>query len=368
MALESPQPPLIPEVRTLLSSIGIQASQIILLDVRAAYHWIYLLDNDLILRVSGLHLPKIKTENEVSILAWITQNTTIPVPSIVHYDISTENPLKHEYILMRKAGGATLADIYQELSELEIQNLLDELVDYLAQLHSHEWNAIGGLKFNEDGGIVPGPVLEETFWQIPDILRYWPDETVATLNIGGPFATYVDYITAHIQNYVYMIERHESLAFMRDLVPTIKQFLENIKKQPDLNRVKLRLAHKDLHFGNILYDLEQRKISCIIDWEFAGIVPFTRWNPVRAFLWNGQGGADSLTEKEALYEAFARRCNTRGVPIIRDAEYSSKKQESMQTAANYLRAITEVCPRGERQDDIPNWRTTFIDAMVVLEE
>lgn len=48
----------------------------------------------------------------------------------------------------------------------------------------------------------------------------WPKgpETVATLNIGGPNPTYVDYISAQVQKYIYLVQMHEKLAFMRDTV------------------------------------------------------------------------------------------------------------------------------------------------------
>jgi len=31
---------------------------------------------------------------------------------------------------------------------------------------------IGGLGFNESGQIVPGRVVEETFWQLPELIKY----------------------------------------------------------------------------------------------------------------------------------------------------------------------------------------------------
>lgn len=51
----------------------------------------------------------------------------------------------------------------------------------------------------------------------------WPKgpETVATLNIGGPNPTYVDYISAQVQKYIYLVQMHEKLAFMRDTVKKV---------------------------------------------------------------------------------------------------------------------------------------------------
>ncbi|KAI4156325.1 MAG: hypothetical protein LQ340_000350 [Diploschistes diacapsis] len=333
--------------------------------VLAQYHSIYMLSfpsEDLVLRVSGPHLPKIKTENEAAIMAWVSKNTSIPVPRAVGYNSSTKNALGYEYILPSRAPGHALSDVYKSLNEARISAIIDELIDMLAQLHSHEWPQIGGLRFDKAGGFEVGPVLEETFWQVPDIVKYWPaGESVDTLNIAGPFPSYVEYITAHVRKYIYLIKVHESLAFMRDIIPRLEIFLNALTRDADeLNQVKLRLAHKDLHFANVLYDVDARKITAILDWEFSGIVPFTRWNPTRTFLWNGHDSEDDLAEKQRLFQIFLDRCHVGNIKIPEDAAFSSPKQEDMQLAANFLRAITEVTPRSQKIDVVGGWKDAVL--------
>lgn len=216
-------------------------------------------------------------------LSWISRNTLIPVPTVIRYDSSTENPLAYEYMLLSKAPGECLTDIYDELGREQMTQVIDQLVDVLAQLHQWGWKHIGGLCFTNSDEIIPGPVLEETFWQVcalghdrrdflteswqvPDIRRYWVEETVESLNISGPFDSYVAYISAHVHKYMHAITQHHSLAFMRDVLPQLKAFLDTLEKcAAELNCVKLRLAHKDLHFGNIMYDRSSGKITAILD-------------------------------------------------------------------------------------------------------
>ena len=348
----------------LFKSIGLpQPHEIKRARVKAEYHAIYFMSlnspkpEQLVLRVSGPHLPKIKTENEAAIMQWVSKNTTIPIPRVTRYDSSTENPIRHEYILLSRDLGQSASDVYAEIDNAQVEAIIDQLIDVLVQLHTHEWPGIGGLKINDIGDIELGPVIEETFWQVPDIIKYWPPgETVETLNVGGPFDTYVEYISAHVRKYIHMIIVHEKLAFMLEHVPRLESFLVALDQNAEeLNRVKLRLAHKDLHFANILYDMSTGRITSILDWEFSGVVPFTRWNPSRAFLWNGQDDETSLAEKCHLYAVFLERCETRGINIPKDASCSSPGQEAMQEATTYLRAITEVAPRGEKAD-LVKWK------------
>ncbi|TDL17717.1 kinase-like protein [Rickenella mellea] len=367
-------------IQALLQSTGLPAcSGVTFPKVAAQYHSIYILSfpaptlvsseltvgEDLVLRVSGHHIPKIKTENEVAVITWIRKNTSIPVPEIVAYDSSCDNPIGYEYVLMSRVSGTSLDKVYKNLTKYQMSDIIDELVDVLDQLHSTSWSQIGGLKFGADGTIIPGPVVEETFWHIPDIAKFWgPQETFGNLNIGGPFDSYVGYVSAHINKYLYAIRRHESLAYMRDMLPRLEMFLDALSRDAvELNNVKLRLAHKDLHFGNIMYDSQLGKISAILDWEFSGIVPYTRWNPTRAFMWNAGETEAGHKESAALYAEFVARCQVRNAEILDDAEFSSDKQRHMQMAANFLRAIVEVSPRGQRKEKVGEWKEQLLEHM-----
>ncbi|KIJ23271.1 hypothetical protein M422DRAFT_248964 [Sphaerobolus stellatus SS14] len=273
------------------------------------------LSNQVVLRVAGRHLPETKALNEVAIISWLSANSQIPVPTVVKYDSGCNNPIGHEFIIQEWIPGDTLSSLYKELSETQLDGIVDQLIDILAELHDHSWDQIGGLTVDKKGEIVVGRVLEETFWYEPDIEKYWsakdledgtPPQTIETLNIDGPFNTYVDYISAHMAKYVHAIEIHKSLDFMRPLLLRIRAFIKEIsdpKYAVELNNIKLRLSHKDLHFANIMYDKETNLITAILDWEFGGIVPFTRWNPTRAFPWTARGDpSDSISKVGKRYK------------------------------------------------------------------
>lgn len=289
------------------------------LSATAEYHGIYLLRFDadstgritpplqkqavdadgsatLVLRVSGRHLPGLKTRNEVGCMAWVRSNTAIPVPAVIRYDDTQDNALGHEFTLLEKAPGVSVDTVYDTLGDAQKRLLVEQLTGYIMQLHDKRWRepCVGGLVPASGGGAdaVPGPVVEETFWQQPDVDKFWPlGETVDTLNpTQGPFPGYAAYIAAMIERYIHAIERHESLMAFRDLVPRLRAFIaaiRNHERAGGLDNAIYVVAHKDMHFANIMCDPTQpdkMPITAVLDWEFSGIVPANRWNPTRAFL------------------------------------------------------------------------------------
>jgi aminoglycoside phosphotransferase (APT) family kinase protein len=322
----------------------------------------------LVLRVSGRHLSRIKTLNEVGVMTWVRENTTIPVPTIIAFDASDHNQLGHEFTLLEKAYGVSVDKIYNTLSEAAKHNLVEQLVGFLIQLHERQWDSgyVGGLVVSDDGKVKGGPIIDEYFWQVPDIEKYWDSaETVESLNPVSPegFPSYTAFISASVERYVYALEKHNSLTEFRDLIPRLRAFITAISSEENfatLNNVRYILAHKDLHFANIMCDPDdpRGRITAVLDWEFSGVVPAPRWNPARAFLWNAQNNAEAKVEQYALEKVFEEMCRSKGVEYLLEDVKLKDLQEPMQTLTNFLRAIVEVCPRAQAQDRVGKWRST----------
>ncbi|KAH6983224.1 hypothetical protein BKA56DRAFT_615219 [Ilyonectria sp. MPI-CAGE-AT-0026] len=105
-----------------------------------------------------------------------------------------------------------------------------------SRLQAHPWECIGGLVLDDNWEAKLGAMVDKTFARIT-----W------------------------------------------DVIPRLETFVAIVTTLADeLNKVKLRLAHKDLHVANLIVDVSSSKITCVLDWEFAGIVPFTKWNTRRA--------------------------------------------------------------------------------------
>lgn len=191
---------------------------------------------------------------------------------------------------------------------------------------------------------------------------FWANkETFQSLNVTGPFSTYVSFLTAQAEKYIYAIEHHASLYTMLDLIPRIKAFVAAMDKhKEELNQTRLVLAYRDLHFGHIMYDISTKRITAVRDWEFAGVVPAPRWDPQRAFLWNG---VDDGEEKRDLKERVVRKCREKGFRFFEDVEHRGKRQEHMQLAMNFLKTIVEVMPRRQVNKPVDEWRKEMLRHM-----
>ena len=99
------------------------------------------------------------------------------------------------------------------------------------------------------------------------------------------------------------------------------------------------------------------------------MVPFPRWDPHLAFLHNMENSdlARSKKIETRRNEGFRTRCKERGVnmeSLIGSKTYANEKQGAMQTVQRFLRAICEVCPRGQKKDLVGSWKQK-VEAILV---
>ncbi|MCJ1327490.1 hypothetical protein MMC10_004159 [Thelotrema lepadinum] len=341
--------------------------------------------SSLLLRVSGTHLPRMKTENESAILAYVARHTSIPIPTIVRFSSSTKNPLNYEYQLMTISLGDPVDAHFHDFDEERTQIFFDQVAEALRELHSLPISHIGGLRFDvpesqrsslsglaPTASIVPAPLCEEFLWQAPSITKHWHThglhETLETLNAQGPFSTWTSYTIAWIHKYIYATSRHPLLAEMRDLIPRLKSLITLLSdpsfvQRTQLNEMRLLLAHRDLHFSNLLWDPTTKRITAVLDWEFSGAAPFCRWDPPKAFLASLPYDQEGILRKRRWVEMFKERCRERGIEwreLIWDGDsefgWKSEEQKWVFSAVDYLRCICEVGPTGERREVLGQWK------------
>lgn len=335
----------------------------------------------LLLRIASDEMPHIKLENEAATISWVASNTAIPVPHIVHHDSTTSNPLEHEYIIMTFSKGVPGSTLYPTLSTEAMDHILDQLGEHIIQLHQKPFDCVAGLKTTEDKQIIPGPFIDETQWTIPELAKHWPTTTkfedLTPISPTG-FPSFTEYLTARLTCYINAIPVHAALTSLPYLtksnITLLTRFIKEINtpEQAELiNDTRYILAHRDLHFGQLLIDPDTANITAILDWEFAAIIPAPLWQG--SFLWRGDMNSPCSEEVRLERTLLRKRWEKRvaemsgGKEMLNDAKWRSDQQEAAWDVVNLMRCIVEVVPRGNQMDDAKRWWAEILEALEVFD-
>lgn len=307
----------------------------------------------LVLRISGGELPYSKTMNEVATIKWVRKNTSIPAPAVIAFDCTQNNVLKKEYSITEFVIGKPLSEVYKEV--LNRDDLVDQLITFLDELYTHPFKHVGGLKLDGNGGIQPGPMTEWHFWTTRDE-EHWQDPL--SMNDKGPFDSYASYCIANIKASKKAIHTHKQLKGLRDLA--IDQLIEGINRKLDsISACRYVLSHRDLHFGNIMYDTAQQSVTGIIDWELAAVLPYPIWNPGN-FCWTGGTGEEADADKLEFLTIFERLCRAKQKEYLIDVSFASRDQQLMQEATTLLRKLVNAYVRGWQRESAEQFREELV--------
>ena len=92
--------------------------------------------------------PFYKTESERATLAYIRKYTSVPVPSVIAYDSSSENSLGFEWLLLEKIDGIPLSEAWGNMDFDTKSRLSREMAHTVQQLSSLRFREIGNLYFS----------------------------------------------------------------------------------------------------------------------------------------------------------------------------------------------------------------------------
>lgn len=104
----------------------------------------------------------------------------VPVPEVYNYDPTPDNPAQTEYIFMEYVRGTKLSDVWMDLGEREIEEVLRQLVKLEARVmavafpaggslyYAHDLEKAGrtgvSLEGDGDGGFCVGPDVRLCMW------------------------------------------------------------------------------------------------------------------------------------------------------------------------------------------------------------
>jgi hypothetical protein len=83
------------------------------------------------------------------------------VPDVINYDATSLNPLRREYMLLSRSPGVPVSDIYDTLSQVQLESLISQLIVIQEELHTHEFDVIGGMMHSPEdpNTIISGPIV-----------------------------------------------------------------------------------------------------------------------------------------------------------------------------------------------------------------
>jgi serine/threonine protein kinase len=192
-----------------------------------------------------------------------------PVPRVYSFSWDTEtSPLGCEYNLMDRKPGVCFEDLIDKgvVTDDDMRKVGAQVACVIEWLYhiprsKMNFNKIGSLTERHEGG------------------KFYQDGPPI-----GPFFSFLEMITAHIEYGIEAIESWPWLAAYRaTLVPNLRRYLTYVKQlsPSDLEPERYYLIHKDLNASNILVDPETMSITAVVDWDSCRIAPFDEeaaWN------------------------------------------------------------------------------------------
>ena len=103
--------------------------------------------------------PFFKTESESATLKYLRTYTSVPVPNVIAYDSSSQNPLGFEWILLEKVDGIPLSEVWESMDFDSKSRLSRDLGHILQQLSGLCFSEIGNLYFSKIRNRVSNRIL-----------------------------------------------------------------------------------------------------------------------------------------------------------------------------------------------------------------
>ncbi|KAF5576677.1 GDSL lipase acylhydrolase family [Fusarium pseudocircinatum] len=192
--------------------------------------------------------------SEIATMRIIQQQTTIPIPRVFSFEMSTDQPFGYPYMFMEHRGHPLPNGLARTVPSEHLSKVARQLANVFAELQNLTFSRIGRL-WCGDGADQPVQVIAMDWHASP-----------------GPLETSFEYFYNQKQ-----AENREAI----DLHPKDPEWLTAcwVLKSglthmiiEDRVRGPFPLCHLDLHYGNMLFDKEYN-LTGIIDWSSAQAAP-----------------------------------------------------------------------------------------------
>ncbi|KAE9378223.1 hypothetical protein N431DRAFT_541752 [Stipitochalara longipes BDJ] len=242
------------------------------------------------------------TASEVATREFLRDLLEIPSPRILAWCADRNNPVKAEYILEERAPGVPLGSLWYQWEIHSRLGIIQEIVEMERKLASAKFLKSGCIFFREDappdnssdislsGSVLPLPLSSLDRFKLGPLVssELWRgDRSALDLN-RGPYNEPQEFIKAMGTNEIQFIKTHAHprMNYHRSLIkPELpNEVLTLLERYLQLAPAMIppkgpedihspTLWHPDLHLDNIFVDPESQKITRIIDWQSATVMP-----------------------------------------------------------------------------------------------
>ncbi|KAE8353819.1 kinase-like domain-containing protein [Aspergillus coremiiformis] len=228
------------------------------------------------------------TASEVATMDFLRAVLKLPVPKVLAYSPTSDNPIGAEYILMERVEGESLSSRWLSLTTDEVKDIMTQIADMERKIFDFHFPAYGSLYYKKDlDGETQIPIMEDFVIGPVSARQFWHGERSKTEIDRGPWLSPVDCVTSAARREMAVIQHHAVAQPRRTfLLPTnynihpsehtslLSRFLQlapHFIRPGSYSAPTLR--HPDLSLSNILLAPGSTRIISIIDWQDAVIFP-----------------------------------------------------------------------------------------------
>ncbi|KAI1362077.1 hypothetical protein F5Y08DRAFT_313108 [Xylaria arbuscula] len=226
-------------------------------------------------------------ESEAKTMQLLKRETTIPIPEVLDFSSTIENPLRCPYIILSYISGVSLYDVWYGDTHYDVDpkvtharrtRALEGIASAMIQLGKFSFKQSGSLTFADDGS------PSGTSWSRRVDYKSM-DNNKSMLNKSSTDQPPVDTVYARHEAlddpklyYTFMLDLHreeEEKAYQKGVVLLLRQLISWIPEPARTD--SFVLAHPDLNLQNILVSMDG-ELQGIIDWEGVSAVPHSIGN------------------------------------------------------------------------------------------
>jgi hypothetical protein len=131
--------------------------------------------------------PHYTTASEVATMDFLRDVLKLPVPEVLEYSASSDNPVGAEYILMECVEGESLSSRWLSLTTDEVKDIMEQIADMERKIFDFHFPAYGSLYHKKDlDGETQIPLVEDFCIGPVSARQFWHGERRRTEIDRGP--------------------------------------------------------------------------------------------------------------------------------------------------------------------------------------